>query len=386
MRLALLAQDAPTAAVLQALLKRVGVDVAPFGLPRDRTNEELEKRIAVLRESFDDVLITGVAKPPTGARPLNAEPSLGAWLTRDPKANREVLGTDEVPAADEAARWLREQTVAGGKRRFSLTLEGKALAEKLDLSTLMEFSPVLRSLVFSMRPTWANEQPLRRSAGRPPGIAMFRGTGYAFCLELLHLGARTEVTVAQMMTALSRTKTPVLNLIQEAQRRGFLHRASPRGPLQIRQTERLVDEMVVDVKARRTNRAEHTRGLSADRDSKNLVTRLSHRFAERGRIFAITGAPAVRAWGGELLIGGPALAYTSLANLDGSLGDAFDDPVAPQLILIEPQEEAVFHRMEPGEIPSVSPWQAVIDLLASPNDREREVGMEVKRRLLEESS
>lgn len=385
MRVALLAQDAPTASVLQTLLRRVGLDVVPFGLPPDRTTERLEKRIAVLRESFDDVLITGPAKPPTGARPLDIEPSLGAWLTRDPRANREVLGTDEVPAADDAARWLREQSVAGGKRRFSLTLEGRALAEKLDLSTLVEFSPVLRALVFAIRPTWANEQPLRRSAGRPPGIAMFRGTGYAFCLELLHLGAKTEVTVAQMMAALSRTKTPVLNLIQEAQRRGFLHRASPRGPLQIRQTERLLDEMVIDVQARRANRPENTRGLSADRNSKNLVSRLSHRLAERGRIFALTGASAVRAWGGDHLIGGPAFAYASLANLDGALGDAFDDPVAPQLILIEPQEEAVFHRMQHGESPSVSPWQAAIDLLASPNDREREVGMEVKRRLLEES-
>lgn len=381
MRTALLAPDVPTASVLQTLLERTGLVVRPF--KASDGDPGLEERISVLREDFDEVLFVGAEKAPAGARALHMEPSLEAWLTRDAKANREVLGTDEVPEAEDAERWLQEQPIEGGRRRFSLSLDGRALASKLDLGVLLAFAPVLRALLSSLRPTWANEQPMQRAAGRPPGVALFRGTGYAFCLELLHRGTKAEVTVAQMMEALSRTKTPVLRLMQEALRRGYLRRTSPRGPLVVRNIERLLGDIVVDVKARRANHPENTRALSADRDSKGLAARIHRRFAEHGRAFALTGSSAVKALGGDRLVGAPTLAYTGLAGVSDLLADAFDDPTSPQLILIEPREEAVFHRMETGKPSVVSPWQAAIDLLSSPNDREREVGMEVKRQLLE---
>lgn len=381
MRAALLAPDVPTASVLQTLLERAGIEVRPFKASDE--DPGLEERIAVLREDFDEVLFAGTTKAPAGARALHMAPSLEAWLTRDAKANREVLGTDEVPEAELAERWLRDQSLEGGRRRFSLSLDGRALASKLDLGLLAAFSPAFRAMIASLRPAWAAEERMQRSAGRPPGVALFRGTGYALCLELLHLGAKAEVTVAQMMAALSRTKTPVLRLMQEALRRGYLRRTSPRGPLVVRNIERLLEDMVLDVKARRTQQPERALRLSAERDPKGLAARLGKRLAEHGRVFSLTGAAAVASLGGNILIGAPALAYTGLTGINELLGDAFEDERTPHLILIEPREEAVLHRMVNGDPPSVSPWQAVIDLLASHNDREREVGSQVRERLLD---
>lgn len=383
MRAALLTHDAPSGSVLRTLLERAGIAAESFGLSRsERDVSTLDKRVAVLREAFEEILVASSRAAPAGARQLDVIPSLEAWLTRDAAANLEVLGTDEVPEAEDAARWLRERIVAGGHRRFSLSLDGKALAAKLDLSLLAAFSPAFRSLISTLHPTWANEQPVKRSAGRPPGIAMFRGTGYALCLELLHLGNRAEVTVAQLIETLRRTKTPILRLIQEAQRRGYLQRTSPRGPLTVRNADRLLEDMVTDAKARNAQQPAITMLLNTDRDPQSLAARLSRRLAEHGRVLALTGAAAVTDYGGDLLVGGPEVAYVSLSGMEGLLGDAFIDRQSPRLILVEPREEGMLHRLSPGEPPLVSPWQAVIDLLSSSNDREREVGAEVKARLL----
>jgi hypothetical protein len=338
--------------------------------------------VASLREAFDEILVASLGTVPVGARQLEVTPSLEAWLTRDAAANLEILGTDEVPEAEAARQWLRESVVADGSRKFSLSLDGKALAAKLDLSLLAAFSPAFRSLISTLHPTWANEQPVKRSAGRPPGIALFRGTGYALCLELLHLGSHAEVTVAQLIETLRRTKTPILRLIQEAQRRGYLQRTSPRGPLTVRNTDRLLEDLVTDARARNAQQPAITLPLNTDRDPQGLAARLSRRLAEHGRVMALTGASSVIDHGGDLLVGGPEVAYASLSDLDGLLGDAFIDRRAPRLILVEPREEGMFHRIRPGAPPRVSPWQATIDLLSSTNDREREVGEEVKARLL----
>lgn len=248
---------------------------------------------------------------------------------------------------------------------------------------LASFSPDFRSLVTTLKPGWASAQKLKRAPGRPPGVAMFRGSGYALCLELLHRGERAEVTVAQLMEALRRTKTPILRLIQEGQRRGYLRRTLARGPLIVRNTEQLLDDMATDAKARNTQQPPAILPLDTDRDDKTLLTRLGRRLAEHGRMMALTGAPAVSGEGGDHLVGGPIVAYTSLAGIEPMLGDAFVERHSPKAILVEPREEGFFHHVRLGSPALVSPWQAVIDLLASSNDREREVGAEVRSRLLE---
>ena len=63
------------------------------------------------------------------------------------------------------------------------------------------------------------------------------------------------------------------------------------------------------------------------------------------------------------------------------LADAYPDSRDPTLILVEPAEEGVLHRLRPGTPSLVSPWQAVIDMLASDSEREREAGVHVRRRL-----
>jgi hypothetical protein len=386
MKAALLTNDAPSGSVLQTLLARAGIETETFRLSRAGQGDAgLETRIAALREIFESVLVTMDKSAPLGARQLAVLPSLEAWLTRDPEANREVLGLEEVPHPEDAARWLRERIVANSNRRFSLSLDGKALAARLDLSILAAFSPSFRSLISTLHPTWANEQPTRRSAGRPPGTALFRGTGYTFCLELLHVGARGEVTATQLIERLHRTKTPIARLIHEAQRRGYLQRSSERGPLKPRNLDQLVDDLVTDAKARQLQAMPAMLSLNADRDPQHLPARLSRRLAEHGRVLALTGATSVSDYGGDLLTGGPQLAYTSLAGIEDLLGDAFVDRLAPRLILIEPREDGMLYRLRPGEPARVSPWQAAIDLLSSVNERERETGEAVKAQLLRET-
>lgn len=386
MKAALFTEDAPTGTVLQTLLMRAGLEILTFRLPSGEGNAKvLAARVESLRQAFPEILVVG-PEAPSGARRLAIQPSLEAWLTRDADANSAVLGTSEVPTASRAQHWLRERVMGGGQRRFSLTLDGRALAAALDLGRLAAFAPAFRSLLSTLKPGWASEQKLKRAPGRPQGIALFRGSGYAFCLELLHRGAGAEVTVAQLMEALRRTKTPMLRLIQEGMRRGYLRRASARGPLIIRNTERLLDDMATDAKARSNQQPPAILPLDTDRDAKNLLTRLGRRLAEHGRMMALTGAPAVSDAGGDHLLGGPLVAYASLAGIEPLLGDAFVERQSPKLILVEPREEGIFHHVRHGAPALVSPWQAVIDLLASANDREREVGAEVRSRLLERKS
>lgn len=385
MKAALLTGDAPTGAVLQALLRRTGIDAEVFRIsPSSADGAVTAERIDALREAFSQILVVArnQTEAPAGSRAINLVPSLEAWLTRDAATNLAVLGTAEIPPPEEARAWLAHM-VRPGNRRFSLGLDGRALAARLDLGLLAAFSPDFRSLMSALRPAWASEQPMRRGRGRPAGIAMFRGTGYAMCLELLHLGERAEVTPAMLGETLHRTKTPILRLIQEGTRRGYLQRSSARGPLRVRNTERLLEDMVTDAKARRAERLPATLSLDADRDPQSLPARLSRRLAEHGRVLALTGAPAVAEHGGDLLIGGPIVAYTNLAGIDAMLGDAFIDERNPRLLLIEPREEGMLHRLQPGTPARVSPWQAAIDLLSSVNEREREVGTEVKHRLLD---
>lgn len=201
------------------------------------------------------------------------------------------------------------------------------------------------------------------------------------CLELLHLGDSAEVTVGALSEILHRTRTPVLRLVQEAQRRGYLRRASAKGPLIVRDTDRLLEDMVTDTKVRRAEQRSPVLSLSADRDPAGLPARLGRRLAEHGRVLALTGAAAVSEQGGDLLVGGPLLAYANLGNITPMLGDAFIDERRPQLLLMEPQEDGMLHRLLPGIPARVSPWQALIDLLASSSEREREVGAEVRRNL-----
>jgi hypothetical protein len=151
--------------------------------------------------------------------------------------------------------------------------------------------------------------------------------------------------------------------------------------LTVRNTDRLVEDLVTDARARNAQQPAITLPLNTDRDSKSLAARLGRRLAEHGRVLALTGASSVSDFGGDLLVGGPEVAYASLAGIEGLLGDAFVDRQTPRLILIEPREEGMLHRIRPGEPTRVSPWQAAIDLLSSGSDREREVGVEVRSRL-----
>lgn len=383
MKTALLTGDAATGAVLQKLLERAGIEASPFRLPPAKAdNPELRARIEALRSVFANVLVVSAEPTPDGARSLEVEPSLEAWITRDPAANQAVLGTPEVPEPERAKSWLSERVIESEKRHFALNLEGRALAAKMDLGRLAAFAPSFRSLLSTLHPTWTSSQPHKR-VGRPAGVALFRGTGYALCLELLHLGDRAEVTVAQLMESMRRTKTPILRLLQEAQRRGYLRRPKARGALIVRNTEQLLDDLVVDAKARNLQQTPATLPLNTDRDPKNLAARLSERLQDHGRSFAVTGAPAVADWGGDQLLGGPLVAYASLAGVEQMLGDAYVDRQFPRLFLVEPSEEGMLRRGRPGSPPLVSPWQAVIDLLASSDDREQEIGAQVRRRLFE---
>ena len=384
MKTALLTEDLSSGAVLQKLLGRAGIETSTFRLPPALGGEQLDARLTTLRSAFPDVIVVSMDDLLHHlARKLEVKPSLEAWITRDPVANQAVLGTSEVPEPALAKRWLHERIIEEENRRFSLVLEGAALANQLDLGGLAAFAPSFRALLTALSPTWASTQPIKRSAGRPAGVAMFRGTGYALCIELLHLGERAEITVGQLVETMRRTKTPILRLVQEAQRRGYLHRAAPRGPLRVRNTERLLEDLVIDAKARNGQQPLVTLPLSTDRDPQNLAARLALRLRDHGRILAVTGAPAVREAGGDQLLGGPLVAYASLPGIEQMLGDAYVDRQSPRMILVEPREDGMLAHWREGSPPLVSPWQAVIDLLASSDDREREVGAEVKRRLLE---
>lgn len=358
------------------------VDVEASTLRRPRMPDDLDEHLATLRTRFTEIITVGDPPIPT-TRSLVISPSLEAWLTCDPEANRRVLGTTHVPVPDDAAVWIRSLPLASpsGERRYSTTLDGRALAAQLDLGLLAAFSVEFRTLISALRPGWATTQPMKRGPGRPPGVQLFRGTGYALCLELLHRGERAEVTVAELAMSLGRTKTPMLRLIAEAERRGFLRRTSPRGPVQVRHTERLLDDLVISVKAEAVRRTADVVRLRSDRDPAGLPARIAKTLGEHGRVCALTGAAAVADLGGDLLIGGPVRAYANTIGLAGMLADAYPDSRDPTLILVEPAEEGVLHRLRPGTPSLVSPWQAVIDMLASDSEREREVGVHVRRRL-----
>lgn len=378
MTVALLANDRVTGEILATLLARANIEAVVLRPPRP--GRQRDQQVAALRTRFTDVL--SVDGRERDVRTVAVRPSLDAWLTRDPEANQAVLGTRDVPTAEDAADWLRARDLMQSGRRYSATIEGKALVAKLDLGTLAAFSPDFRELVAELSPGWVSGA-VRRGRGRPPGVALFRGSGYALCLELLHRGAGSQVTPADLIEALHRTKTPVLRLINECQRRGFLHRSTPRGPLLVRNTARLVDDMVTSVKAERARHAAITTGLNTDRDPSRLAERVARSLAKLGRTLVVTGAEAVLDHGGELLAGAPTYAYASTAGIPTHAvhADAYADQRHPRLVLIEPTDEAFFHRLVPGSPATVSPWQAAIDLLASDSVREREVGSHVRRRL-----
>ncbi|HRC56097.1 MAG TPA: hypothetical protein PKU97_09235 [Kofleriaceae bacterium] len=384
MMLALLAEDSVSAQILQTLLARAGVTARPFAVGgAARLPALVEALLASHREvlvALDEEAQAHTALP-ARARALVVEPSLEAWLTRDPEANLAVLGSRDVPAADQAQAWVRGLRLPES-RRFSLALHGLALATRLDLPTLVAVAPGLRSLLAGLHPGWAAEQPIKRGPGRPAGVAIFRGTGYPMCLEFLHRGAGNPVTVVEFCEVLRRTATPIARLLGEGERRGYLRRAG-RGTWSLRSGDHLLEDLVTDLKARRRQARAPALGLRVDRDRAGLAQRLGQRLAEHGRVFALTGGPAVAALGGDHLVGGPLLAYASLAGIQPLLGDAYEDPAEPQLILREPLEEGFLHRLVPGQPNRVCPWQAVIDLLASDSERERETGELVRRRMLE---
>jgi hypothetical protein len=383
MTVAILIDDILTGEILAALLHRIDIEAIALRPPRPgRSQRTPDEHLEALRPHFADIV--WVDGPPSKAvRALAIEPSLAAWLTRDVTANQHVLGKNTVPAPEEADTWLRSLRLgrSGSDRRYSATIDGHALATRMDLGLLAAFSPAFRELITSLRPAWATIRPIKRGRGRPPGVALFRGTGYAMCLELLHVGSGAQVTPAAMIEVLGRTKTPVLRLLNECQRRGYVRRTSARGPLTIRNTARLVDDLVADTRARRIHTPPTILGISTDRDPANLMTRLSQRLGERGRILAVTGSSALLDSGGDSLIDGVTVAYANLDGIDAMLGDAYPDSRRPRLVLVEPTEEAVLHRIRAGTPAMVSPWQATIDMLTSENEREREVGAEVRRRL-----
>lgn len=367
--------DPVTGDLLEVLLARAGIPAATVRPPRP--GSALATQLATLRARFPLVLqVDGPAID--GARPLVIEPSIEAWLTRDADANLAVLGTREVPAPASARAWLRALRI--GARGYSGVRDGRALAERLDLGVLVSSSRELRELLAALRPGWASG-PMARRRGRPPGVAWFRGSGYALCLELLHVGDGSELTAAGVGEALRRTKTPVLRLLAEGQRRGYLRRTSARGPLVVVDTARLLDDLVTAVRAQVIQRRPATLALRADRDPDGLTARLARSLAAHGRGLALTGAPAVSSFGGDLVADGPVRAYANLHAIEPMLGDAHVDPHLPRVLLVEPYDEAVLHRMQPGAPALVSPWQAVIDLLTSDSERERAIGREIRRRL-----
>ena len=377
MTVAIFSDDRVTGELLAALLARVEIEA--ITLRRPRVGVDLDLYLTTLGARFTDILAVG--QPAIGGtRAIELHPSLEAWLTRDPDANQHVLGTGEVPRPEDARTWLVERSPSPG-RLYSPTLDGRALVERLDLGLLAAASIEFRTLIGALRPGWATKQPIKRGRGRPPGVQLFQGTGYALCLELLHRGERAEVSTGELAQALARSKTAALRMIAEAERRGFLRRTSVRGPVQIRNTDRLVDDLVTSAKADAARRPPVLVGLRTDRDPAGLPARVAKALGELGRICALTGAAAVTDLGGDLLVGAPVRAYANTLSLPRLLADAYPDPRAPTLILVEPVEEAVFHRQRPGTPALVSPWQAAIDLLASDSEREREVGTEVRRRL-----
>ncbi len=382
MTVAVLGPDLGVATVVATLLRRAGVKTHAVRVPRDVASQQRHA------QAFAHDGATPCVIDPLGAIddavPLPIAPSLAAWLTRDADANRAVLGTDEVPPETTAAAWLAGRIIPGG-RGFAPSVDGVALAEQLDLGGLAAFAPAFRDALARLNPAWASTQPLRRGRGRPPGVAIFRGTGYALCLELLHRGDRAQVTPGELVAALGRTKTPTLRFVNEAVRRGYLRRTSPRGPLVVRNCDRILDDLVTARRAAERATPRPTLGLRADRNPAELAARLGQRLTDHGRILAITGAAAVRDLGGDHLVGGPTYAYANLAGLDALRGDAYRDDRDPQLVLVEPMEPAVLHRLRPGAPPMVSPWQALIDLLAAHSDRERETGDLVRARMLERS-
>ena len=379
MTIVVLGRELGDATVVKTLLGRAGIEAEARRLP---TDAGAQARVA---EALASAGTTPCVIDPAGqfdeGVTLTIEPSLSAWLTRDADANRAVLGSADVPPPERADAWLRASRCADG-RGFAMSLDGIALARAIDLGTLAAFAPSFRDALVRLNPLWASTQPMRRGRGRPPGVAMFRGTGYALCLELLHRGAGATVTPAELASALGRTKTPIARFLAEAQRRGYLRRTSPRGPLVVRNPERILDDVVTSVRAHERQMPRATMGLRVDRNPTQLPARLAKRLAEHGRVLAVTGAAAVLTHGGDHLVGGATWAYANLDGLDALRGDAYRDERDPQLVLVEPTDPAVLHGLLPGEPPLVSPWQATIDLLCSPDDREREAGAEVRARLL----
>jgi hypothetical protein len=375
-----LADDLATAIAVRQLLARAGVEANARRVSVHQP-EVVSRHVEALEQSGRRACVVDPAAPLADGLTLAIEPSIEAWLTRDLEANREVLGAGEVPPAELAKAWLAGRTVGGGARQFTLALDGRALADRLDLGRLAAFAPGFRELVNRLNPGWGAVAPVPRRRGRPPGVALFRGTGVALCLELLHLADGTMVRAEALAEAVGRTKTPVRRFIDECVRRGYLRRTSPRGPLVVRNRERLLEDLVAD------RRARHPRtpaiGLSDRRDPVGFVERLARRLGEHGRVMAITGARAVADLGGDHLIGGPTFAYAPLAGLDAIVGDSSVDDRAPQVVLIEPDSPGLLHRLRPGIPARVSPWQAAIDLLASPNSRERETGELVRDHLFD---
>jgi len=380
MTVAIFAEDVPVGDVLKTLLARAGIDAVAYTTRHDEPG--LVDQLTALRDQFTDLVWVGAAARALPVRSVALAPSLAAWLTRDADANEQVLGTREVPSADDADGWLRARNLAGD-RRYSITVDGCALARHLDLGLLAACSPEFRELITTLRPAWATDQPIKRGRGRPPGVSLFRGTGYALCLELLHLGDAAALTAATLTATLHRTKTPILRLLTECQQRGYLRRTSARGPLTVRDTTRLLDDLVTSVRAERLAHPPSVLHLRSDRDRDGLAARVGAELATHGRVLAVTGATAVLDLGGDMLVGGPTYAYANLAGLDAPPADAYRDARNPSLILIEPREEGVFHRLRVGEPSRVSTWQAVIDLLASDSERERGVGREIRHRLEE---
>lgn len=380
MKVALLVNDLLDGEILVTLLTRLGVSAVALRVAP--AAPDTEARIAVLRDRFDEILDCCGARL-TGTRAVAIVPTILAWLTRDPDANERVLATNVVPPTNEAAEWLGRLSIAssGPPRKFIRAIDGKALAATMDLGRLATAVPEFRELVSSLRPAWTSGPTVKRGPGRPPGVQLFQGTGYALCLELLHAGARGDVSTGDLVVSLGRTKTPVLRMIAEAERRGFVRRTSPRGILRVLRPDRLLDDLVIAVRAERARRPPAVMALGTDRDPEGLVDRVAKFLHARGRVVAVTGAAALNESGGEMLIGGPIRAYASVGDLGETIADGYRDRRHPRLILVEPVDESVLHRLRPGTPSLVSRWQAVIDLLASENDREREIGTEVRRRL-----
>ncbi len=377
----ILASRLTVATIVKQLLARAGVAASAARLPESRAAQR--QQVESLIASGVRVCVVDSAEEIDGALSLPVRPSLAAWLTRDRSANEAVLGIADVPPAEAAKAWL-EGLDLDQDRKFALSLDGLALARRLDLSVLAAFSPELRSTLALLDPTWATTQSIARARGRPAGIVLFRGSGYALCLELLHLGDGAMVTPDQLAAAIQLSRTPTVRLVHECVRRGYLRRRAPRGPLMVRNTQRIVDELTADERARRNQTPLRSLGVRTDRAAATLLTRLSTALSQRGSLLAVSGAAAVREFGGDHLAGGPTLAYANLDVVDHlPLGDWYRDERSPLVVLVAPADRGVLHRLRPGTPPLVSPWQAVVDLLTSNSERERETGQLVRQRLLE---